>query len=59
METILPSLTWVIIDVLTTILFFLNLCVQKCFACMHICATCTCLVPPEPGRERWIPWKWN
>lgn len=38
METILPSLTWVIIDVLTTILFFLIYVYKSVLpACIYMC----------------------
>lgn len=40
-----------------TYLFLFHVC--ECFACMHVCASCTYFVPAEVRRRHWIPWTWS
>ena len=37
---------------LKMILFY----VHECFACVHVCAPCACLVPVEASRQHQILW---
>jgi hypothetical protein len=36
--------------------FYFTLCVLVCFACIHVCAPCVCLVPSESRRGCQMPW---